>query len=196
MKQQSMQGMFNELVENEITGGLDIELLKELDRVMKRRNIYIWCNKLLIPQLLKYYDDGKTKFDIICWHKPDPMPLCGGKYLTDTEYCLYFRDGVKLNTSFDTAKTYYVMNKNVGDKKLFDHPTIKPLKIIENFIINSSNKDEVVLDCFMGSGTTAVASKETERNFIGFEINQRWCDIANDRLNGIDSSGQMCLFLK
>lgn len=48
----------------------------------------------------------------------------------------------------------------------------------------------------MGSGTTAIACKETDRQFIGFEINEKWCKVANDRLNGIDCNGQQCMFLR
>ena len=48
----------------------------------------------------------------------------------------------------------------------------------------------------MGSGTTAVACHITGRNFIGFEIQEKWVKVANDRLNKVDASGQMCLFLK
>lgn len=45
----------------------------------------------------------------------------------------------------------------------------------------------------MGSGTTAVACKNTGRNFIGFEINPKWVQVANDRLNNIDATGQISL---
>ena len=78
---------------------------------------------------------------------------------------------------------------------MFLHPTCKPLKIIKMLIENSSNKNDIVLDTFIGSGTTAVACKDTGRQFIGFEIEPKWCEIANNRLNGITASGQMSLFL-
>ena len=55
--------------------------------------------------------------------------------------------------------------------------------IIRNFIINSSNKGDVILDPFMGSGTTCVAAKELEREFIGIEIDEQWFNIAHQRLN-------------
>jgi len=63
------------------------------------------------------------------------------------------------------------------------HPTIKPLDLIKMIIKVSSNKEDIILDCFMGSGTTAVACKQLGRNFIGFEISKKYCDIANKRLN-------------
>jgi DNA modification methylase len=48
----------------------------------------------------------------------------------------------------------------------------------------------------MGSGTTAVACQETNRQFIGFEIEPKWCKVANDRLNKVDAGGQTCMFLR
>lgn len=67
---------------------------------------------------------------------------------------------------------------------MYKHPTIKPLDIIKNLIINSSQEGDTVLDCFMGSGTTGVACKELNRNFIGMEINEEYYQIAKDRILG------------
>ena len=52
-------------------------------------------------------------------------------------------------------------------------------------VINSTQEGDLVLDCFMGSGTTAVACKELNRNFIGFELNPKYWQIAVDRVNGL-----------
>ena len=170
----------------------DFEILKELDRIMKKRNIYIWCNKLLIPKLFEYYKG--SLFDIISWHKTNAMPLCGSKYLTDTEYCLYFHDTMKLNTTYDTAKTHYEQPINVKDKQKYGHPTCKPINILENLIINSSNEGDIVFDAFAGSGSTLVAAKNQNRQYLGFEIDPKWAQIASDRLNNIDATGQISLF--
>jgi len=72
-------------------------------------------------------------------------------------------------------------NKSIYGKT--NHPTEKPINLIKKFICVNTNKGEVVLDCFMGSGTTAVACKQLGRNFIGFEINKEYINIANKRLN-------------
>jgi DNA modification methylase len=62
--------------------------------------------------------------------------------------------------------------------------------------LHTTQKNDIVLDCFIGSGTTAVACKEIERQFIGFEINPKWHKIANDRINKIDANGQGSLFFR
>ena len=153
---------------------------------MKKVNMYIWCNKKMIPMLLDYFvKEKRLLFDIIVWNKTNAIPLCGSKYLTDSEYCLYFHETMKLNTTYQTAKTVYFLPINVEDKKKYNHPTIKPLEIIKNLIINSSNENDIVFDPFMGSGTTAVAVKQLNRQFIGFEIDKEYHRIACERLEGI-----------
>lgn len=86
--------------------------------------------------------------------------------------------------------TVFESTKNLKDKKLYEHPTIKPLEYIKRMILNSSNENDIVLDPFAGSGTTAIACKELNRNFIGFEINKEYYDIAIDRINGISQKSK------
>lgn len=185
-------------IENsKIDKGIDWNILDEFVRVLKKINIYIWCNK---DQLYKYmeYFVGKKQcyFEIIIWNKTNITPLCGNKYLTDKEYCLFFREkGVPILGSYDTKKTVYISSANRDDKDKFEHPTIKPMQIIKNLIINSSNENDIVLDCFAGSGTTLVAAKDLGRHYIGFEIDKKWYDIAKNRLNKVDANGQMNMFL-
>lgn len=62
------------------------------------------------------------------------------------------------------------------------HPTQKPVELFEWLIKSYTNKGDIVLDSCIGSGTTAIACINTERNYIGFEISKEYCDIANKRL--------------
>jgi len=66
-----------------------------------------------------------------------------------------------------------------------EHPTEKPLKLIKHFLEIHTNENYVVLDPFLGSGTTAVACKQLNRNFIGFELSPEYCEIANKRLKAL-----------
>lgn len=154
--------------------GFDYSILDEFVRVMKYIYIYIWCNKVMIPKLIDYFVIKRNCiFDILTWHKTNPMPTCNNKYLTDTEYCLCFRaKGNKLYGTYDTKRTYYVTSTNKEDKANYKHPTIKPLRIVKNHIVNSYEPNKVikVLDPFVGSGTTAVACQELGLDFIGFEL--------------------------
>ena len=183
----SLGKLYTELNTADIVNGYDIELFgKEFIRVMKNINIYIWCNKLQIPDYLSFYvNKYGCNFDILCWHKSNALPTYSNKYLTDTEYLLYFRKGKGkcFPKSYDDAKTYYIAPINQSDKKVYMHPTIKPLSITERIIRNSSEENDVVLDPFMGSGTTGVACKRLHRDFVGVELNKQYFDIAQRRIN-------------
>lgn len=169
----SIQPMNDELQNGNLTVGITEEFLNAMWAVMKSPNIYLWCNGAQIPQYIDFFvKKHKCKMDIIVWHKTNATPLFCNKYLSDKEYCLYFRRGAYCQPqSYKTATTVYELPINAKDKRLYGHPTIKPLPIIRNLVENSSRQGQLVLDPFMGSGTTAVACKELERNFIGFEIN-------------------------
>lgn len=166
-----------------ISKGFDFEILDELIRLMKKINIYIWCSKLQVSKLLKYFEDKGCNIDILTWHKTNPTPTMNNTYANDTEYLIFAREkGVRVYGTYHTKRKYYVTPTNVKDKKLYKHPTIKPLHIIKNLIINSSLENDVVLDCFMGSGTTGVGSKELNRKFIGIEIDEKYFNIAKERI--------------
>lgn len=70
----------------------------------------------------------------------------------------------------------------IGKKK---HPTEKPVELMKILIENSSNKNDVVIDPFMGVGATGIACKELNRNFIGIELDENYFNIAKERINNI-----------
>lgn len=196
MKSRNKGNFSREIEENGLDKGMDFAILDEFIRVLKKINVYIWCNKSMILPLLKYFvEEKQCNYEIIIWAKENPIPFCGTHYLVDKEYCLYFwEQGATIDIPFDRARTVYLSKNNIEDKKDYGHPTIKPLEIIETLIANSSQRGGVILDPFLGSGTTALAAKHLERNYIGFEINETYYKIAEDRLKGINQKGEMNLF--
>lgn len=183
----SIQPMNDELQNRGLTEGIDETYLKAMWDVMKVPNIYLWCNGAQIPQYIQFFvTERKCKMDILVWHKPNATPLFYNKYLSDKEYCLYFRRGGYCNpATYEKAKTVYELPINIKDKRLFGHPTVKPLSIFRTLVENSSKPDYLVLDPFMGSGTTAVACKELGRKFIGFEINNDYWEASLNRLASV-----------
>lgn len=73
-------------------------------------------------------------------------------------------------------------NKINGKTQKLEHITPKPLDLIERIVLASSNKGDLVLDCFLGSGTTAIAAKKLKRNFIGCDNNKQYILLANNKL--------------
>ena len=102
---------------------------------------------------------------------------------------------VKVNGGIDKSgigKSRTIQRKPFGKRnniwrfdtqKNSEHPAPFPEQLIKDHILSWSNENDLVLDPFMGSGTTAKMAKENKRNFIGFEISKEYCDIANNRIN-------------
>lgn len=196
-KYRNLAGTYCDIRNNELDKGIDKSILDQWCRVLKYIYIYIyiWCNKEQIQTYLDYFVKEKgCNFEILVWAKTNVPPFTSGHYLKDKEYCLLFwEQGAKIKGNYETLKTFYLGKTNVEDKKKYGHPTIKPIAIIKNMIINSTNEGDIVLDTFMGSGTTCKACKELNRKYIGFEINEEYFNIAKDRLDNIEKSGQISL---
>lgn len=168
----------------DIKDGIGEDVLDEMCRVMKKVNLYIFCSQKQIQPYLDYFVRRKgCNWNLLSWHKTNPIPACGNKYLNDTEYILFFREkGVRLYGTYQTKRTFYTTLRNQQENIKFGHPTVKPCHIIRNFILNSSQVGGVILDPFIGSGTTAVAALHENRHFIGFEINREYYERAVGRL--------------
>ena len=150
---------------------------------MKKINIYIWCNKTQLRQYIDFFEDRGATTELLFWGKTNPVPTCNNKYLSDVEYVLFFREkGVNVYGKYKTKHKYYITQTNKADKAKWGHPTVKPEKIIENFIINSSLEGQVVLDPYMGTGTTGAVAKRLKRDFVGIEIDKHWFEVAKNRI--------------
>ena len=84
--------------------------------------------------------------------------------------------------NYSTGKNY-----STKDSFAFNHPAIFPEELAEDHILTWSNEGDIILDPMVGSGTTTKMAKLNNRNFIGFDINQEYIDIANQRINGLIS---------
>lgn len=172
-----------ELEDCDIDKGVDISWLDEACRIMKKINIYIWMSKLQIPEYLNYFVNKKASYEFIVWLKPDAMPLHNCKYNSDKEYCLYFRKEAYCQPKDNySAKTFFIRNKNIQDKKLYGHPTCKPVDMIKILIENSSHEGDLVFDPFVGSGTTCVACHQLKRKYLGIEKSEKFYKTAVERL--------------
>ena len=107
------------------------------------------------------------------------------------EYCLVFsKDSLKKSTQGESSlekeefmeSTLSIWNINPEKAKKIGHPAPFPVELPKRFINLYSFKEDLVLDPFIGSGTTAVASKLMQRNYVGYEINKNYIEIANKRL--------------
>ena len=115
--------------------------------------------------------------------KTNPMPRNRDRrYITDFECAIWFTKP-KAKWVFNRQDPMYQRPKFVKSIDKGFHPTQKSLSLMEDLLKIHSNKNDTVLDCFMGSGTTGVACKELKRNFIGIEISEKYFKIAEHRIN-------------
>lgn len=165
--------------------GLD-EVCKEAYRILKKGGTFICFYDLWkITTLKTYFDNANFKqLRYIEWIKTNPVPINSKvNYLTNSrEIAIVGVKGGKpiFNSEYDKGIYEYPI---CHDKGRF-HPTQKPLELIKELIKKHSNENNLVVDCFSGSGTTAMACKETNRNFIGCELNKEYYDKSIKRLRG------------
>lgn len=126
----------------------------------------------------------------VIWYKPNSTPLLSTNRLApSTELIWVASKSKKYFFNYNLAKQ---LNGGKQMKNLWEinaekhktvHPTEKPESLLERIILIASCKSDTILDPFMGSGTTGVVAKKLERNFIGFEIDPYYFEIAKKRID-------------
>ena len=158
-----------------------VEFLEVLKPKMKVFYGYFFCNKFLITDYVNWAKKNKYNFDLLVMGKTNPIPAYNSHHLSDLEYIVMIREKgsyFSKHNRLDDYRKFYLTNCRKGV-----HPAEKPVELIERYIRVSSQENDLILDPFMGSGTTAVACINTGRNFIGFEISEEYCKIAEKRIS-------------
>ena len=167
--------------------GIEDKTLEEFKRILKAMNLVIFVNQFQFPQILNWCVKNNYRYTINVWHKTNPIPATNNKYLDDLEFILVIREnGKKMYGNYDTKKRIFTSPINKKDKKLYEHPTVKPVELITKYVINHSLENEIILDPFMGSGTAGVACVNTNRHFIGMELDEKYFNIAKERIESYD----------
>jgi site-specific DNA-methyltransferase (adenine-specific)/modification methylase len=170
------------------------KLYREFDRIVKNNGgVIIFTRAEYISWALE--SAIRNNFDVkatIVWHKTNPIPQIRKKnYLSSVENILWVArwndNKCDFTFNFKTQKEMhnFIEMPICGGNERTIHPTQKPIKLIKHLLQIHSNKNDLVLDPFLGSGTTAVACKELGRRYIGIEINPEYCEIARNRLKAI-----------
>jgi DNA modification methylase len=148
----------------------------------KKMNAYIFCNKDLVPKYLNFAVESKYNFNILIWKKPNAIPL-GDSHYPDVEYLLLFRKSAIWNNGLKDVN--YSRCLEYG-RETGLHPTMKPIELISNEMQISSNKNSLVFDFFLGSGSTMVASHQLKRKCYGIELDPKYCQVIIDRMIKLD----------
>lgn len=169
------------------------EFLFQSNRVLKKKGTLIIFMAIIkvesILQLAEKYGFYYKTTGI--WHKTNPMPRnMNLQFVNSNECWMYFiNEGTSgiFNSGGKVCPDFLESSVTpISEKKLGKHPTQKPIKIIKELISHVTNENDIVLDPFMGSGTTCVASAMLNRKYIGIEINEEYYKIAEARLNALE----------
>lgn len=159
------------------------ELFIQWRRVLKDGgHIYIntdWRTyPVLYPTVIQYF----VQRNLLIWNKDKYMGV-GNWYRYNYEMIIFATNGESKRTFSAAERDIFniPLKEALASKRV--HRAQKPVELCEKMILNSSREGDVVLDCFMGSGTTAVACINTGRHFIGFETEKKYFDIANKRID-------------
>lgn len=170
-----------------------------IDNDQMTTNGYVWLMSFISRQWLRLLPDGGSSLIFTDWRQWsnlsglvessnlrlnqmivwDKMSMgLGNGFRSQHELIAHFSKGVPVihNRSFGNVLRY----KRCKDK---NHPSPKPLDLLESLIIVCSDSDNIILDSFMGAGSTLVAAKNLGRRAIGIEIEERYCEIAAKRLS-------------
>jgi site-specific DNA-methyltransferase (adenine-specific) len=159
--------------------------------VKKRGALLIFMSLMKVESIIRMAAKHKFYYKTTgIWHKTNPMPRnMNLHFVNSTEAWIYFikddttgtfnNEGKVIHDFFETSLT------TGKEKKHGKHPTQKPVKLLSQFVKPLTNEGELVLDPFMGSGSSGVASILHNRRFIGFELNERYYSISKNRLLGM-----------
>lgn len=161
-----------------------LEYAPEFYRILKDgSHCYVMTNHVNLIHMLNVFTDCGFHFiKSLIWNKGNK--IMGQYYMSQFEYILFFRKGkgIRVNNcgTSDILNIPNIKTKNRNGKNL--HNTEKPVELMKILIENSSKENEIVLDPFMGIGTTGIACLNTNRKFIGFELDKEYFEIAKKRI--------------
>jgi len=183
-------GMFQKKIVNkgQVFNNNDISIkdyLGEFYRMLKpQSHCYIMTNNKNITEFLMAVKDSDFHFiKNLVWVKDNK--IMGQSYMSQFEYIIFLRKGhhKKINNCGDSDVLTFPNKKLKDENGKTIHDTEKPVGLMKSLIGNSSQPDDLVIDPFMGIGSTGVAAADLNRSFIGMELDCDYFKIAEQRIN-------------
>ena len=169
---------YNKLTNDNNVDFLDKYFKKCYDLLKNNSHIYCFCSWHNVDKFKVAFEKHFKLKNIIVWYKRSGgMGDLKGAYMPNHEFILFGHKGRRLRKGKRIADVL-----EVDKTKCLYHPTQKPTELLEIFINQSTDENEVVFDGFMGSGSTGVACANTNRNFIGIELDENYFNIAKERI--------------
>jgi site-specific DNA-methyltransferase (adenine-specific) len=146
------------------------------DSISENATMYIWTSHFLINDVWEHLKEfGYINY--LVWSKPNPMPSLSKRHPAwNTELCVYASRGSKRVVNYP-VQGHFLSCREVIKKSDGTHPTQKPLELITPIIEFSSNQGQMILDLFLGSGSTLIACEKTGRTCFGMELDEHYCSV-------------------
>ena len=160
------------------------EYLPEFYRVLAEdAHCYIMCNHFNLQHFFDVINESDFHFTkLLVWDKQ--TKICGTYYMGQVEFIFFLRKGKNkpINNCGTSDLLSFANKRDKNEDGTNIHDSQKPIGLMRTLIENSTDTDGIVLDPFMGSGTTALACMQSHRHYIGFELNKEYYDIACRRI--------------
>jgi modification methylase len=163
------------------------EVLNELVRVIKPTGSIFYNHIDIFHKHNTIHPSYVYNFNVkqvIVWDRGNTPKLDKSYFLPTTEWLFWIKKDWNSIPYFDKSKCEHKKNIwRINKEKGNPHPAAFPIELVDNIVKSCSEEGSVVLDCYMGSGTTAVSCKKLNRNFIGIEISKDYIEMTNKRLD-------------
>lgn len=177
--------------------------ISEITRVVKSNgNIIVFGSYHNIYQIGSILQNLERKLiNSIVWYKRNAFPNVTQRMLCEsTEHIIWavnetkkkaknwtfnYRTLKKMNGGIQMRNMWDIPSTSTAEKKYGKHPSQKPIELIRRLVLGTSNKRDIILDPFMGSGTLPVVAQMTGRKFIGIDSNKQYCELALNRIKAL-----------
>lgn len=175
-----------------VSEGFDYDsVFNEWIRICKKVNFYIFCSNSQISKIMSFFENLGYSTTLLVWHKINAIPLSNGTYHSNAEFIVcvrgkgsFFNNDLPIEKKSKIIQMPYPMNDRI-------HPTQKPVKLIQELLVRKSKENDLVLDCFSGSGTTAIACHRLKRRFICIEKDKDYWEASCKRLEEEQRQGTL-----
>lgn len=166
-----------------MSDGFEKETLNLMIQICKTPNILVFCSNKQISSIMSFFESKKLSTTLLVWKKTNACPLGKGKHISDLEFVVYARGkNAPFNNEVEYFKKFKLQSSPFVNGKGRVHPAQKPLELIQNYVELHSFENQIILDPFMGSGTTGVACMNLNRKFIGIEKEEKYFNVAKERI--------------
>jgi site-specific DNA-methyltransferase (adenine-specific) len=161
------------------------KLIREMVRVLKKNGSIFYNHKVrIVKHRAIIPTEWLSEFNIrqvLIWDRTNTPQFSPIRWLPTTEYIYWISKGQVQPKFYKRSKHQHEIIK-IPPKPMKEHPAPFPEELVKTLMLNTTDENDIVLDPYIGSGTTAVVCQNLHRNFIGIEISPEYCKIAEQRL--------------